>query len=245
MAQEYVVVNEDDVIATPGHLSDAEAASLPLVGTTAWRAINYKSGNNATAGCNVLVTGIGGGVALTALQFAVARGCRVYVTSSDSSKLERAQTELGAIGGVDYKAPDWDWQLGALLPKDRPYLDVVIDGAGGDIVTKTAKLLRPGGMIVQYGMTAGPKMDWSMAAVLKNVELRGTTMGSRDEFREMVAFVDEHKIKPVVSKVIKGLDNLDAIDGLFEDIKYGRQFGKLVIELDWGHGATEKEESRL
>ena len=69
-----------------------------------------------------------------------------------------------------------------------------------------------------------------MSAVLKNIEFKGSTMGSRKEFAEMVAFVKEKKLTPVVSRVVQGLD-LDAIDGLFEDMKKGSQFGKLVIEL--------------
>lgn len=70
-----------------------------------------------------------------------------------------------------------------------------------------------------------------MNAVLKNLELRGSTMGSRKEFKDMVAFVNDKKIKPIVSRSVKGIDNLKDIDGLFEDIKNGSQFGKLVIEL--------------
>jgi D-arabinose 1-dehydrogenase-like Zn-dependent alcohol dehydrogenase len=97
--------------------------------------------------------------------------------------------------------------------------------------------IQPGGIIVQYGMTVSPKMDWSMAAVLNNIELRGTTMGSRQEFKDMVAFVNEHKIKPVVSRVVKGgLGNVEGIDGLFEEIRQGSQFGKLVVEV-----STEKD----
>ena len=80
-------------------------------------------------------------------------------------------------------------------------------------------------------MTLSPKMDWSMNAVLKNIELRGSTMGSRKEFEDMVAFVNAKQIKPIVSRTIKGLDNIKDIEGLFDDIKKGSQFGKLVIEV--------------
>lgn len=82
-----------------------------------------------------------------------------------------------------------------------------------------------------YGMTLSPKMDWLMGAVMKNIELRGSTMGSRKEFKEMVEFVKEKKIKPVVSRVVKGLDNMPEIESLFDDMKRGAQFGKLVIEV--------------
>ena len=88
-----------------------------------------------------------------------------------------------------------------------------------------------GGIVVQYGMTVGPKMDWLMSANLRNLELRGTTMGSRKEFKEMVEFVNEKKIRPVVSRVVKGIDNIKEIDELFDEMKTGSQFGKLVIEI--------------
>ena len=70
-----------------------------------------------------------------------------------------------------------------------------------------------------------------MPAVLKNIELKGSTMGSRKEFHDMVAFVAEKKITPVVSRTVRGLENLDEINTLFEDMKNGTQFGKLVIEI--------------
>ncbi|KAI1468811.1 NAD(P)-binding protein [Daldinia caldariorum] len=236
--QDFAVVPADELELAPAHLSAPEAAALPLVGLTAWRALVTKgfgsgaisSSADSVAGRNVLVTGIGGGVALSALQFGVALGCNVYVTSSSAAKLERARA-LGARGGVCYTDAAWDKQLAAQLPRERPYLDVVVDGAGGDVVARTVRLLRAGGVISIYGMTAGPKMDWLMQAVMKNIELRGTTMGSRAEFRDMVEFVRKHQIRPVVSRVVKGLDNLQAVDGLFDDIRHGKQFGKLVIEI--------------
>lgn len=229
-AQDYLVCSEDDVEPAPAHLTPAEGAALPLVGLTGWRALVTKTGGNARPGRNILVTGIGGGVALQVLQFAVALGCNVYVTSGDQAKIEKA-IKLGAKGGVSYRDKDWDKQLVKVLPADRPYLDAVIDGAGGDIVAKTVRSLKPGGVISIYGMTVAPKMDWSMQAVMKNIELRGSTMGSRSEFRDMVKFVEEKKIRPVVSRVAKGLRNLDGVDSLFQEMKDGKQFGKLVIDI--------------
>ncbi|KAI0200127.1 hypothetical protein F4808DRAFT_170117 [Astrocystis sublimbata] len=233
---DYLAVAEDEVEAAPEFLSAPEAAALPIVGITAWRALVIKSGN-AVPGRNILITGIGGGVALSALQFAVALGCNTYVTSGSAAKLSRAK-ELGAKGGVSYRDKDWDKQLANLLPKDRPFLDAVVDGAGGDVIARTQRILKPGGVVSCYGMTVAPRMDWLMPAVIKNIELRGSTMGSRVEFADMVAFVREKKIRPVVSRVVKGLDNLEAIEGLYDDIREGRQFGKLVVLI-----ANEERES--
>ena len=228
--QEVIAVPADDVEPAPEHLSNAEAAALPLTGLTAWRAFITKSGN-AEPGRNILVTGIGGGVALMLLLFAVAKGCNVFVTSSSAEKINRAKG-LGAKGGAIYKDEGWPKTLQKQLPKDRPFLDAVIDGAGSDIVGSTWKLMKPGGVIVSYGMTSMVQPTLPMQAVLKNIELKGSTVGSRREFKEMVRFVSEKRIRPVMERVvISEIDNLNAIEGLFDDLKEGRQFGKLVVEL--------------
>ena len=141
-AQEIVCVNENEVELAPEHLTPAEAAALPLTGLTGWRALVTKSGN-AEKGRNILITGIGGGVALNVLQFAVAMGANAYVTSGSEEKLEKAK-EMGAKGGVSYKVDSWEKDLKKLLSKDRPYIDTIIDGAGGNIIAKAARLLKVG-----------------------------------------------------------------------------------------------------
>jgi len=115
--QEVVCVEESEVEEAPSHLSPAEAAALPLTGLTGWRAFVTKSGN-AEAGKNILVTGIGGGVALNVLQFAVAKGCNVYVTSGDEAKIEKAKN-MGAKGGVNYKTEGWEKGRGVGGERDR------------------------------------------------------------------------------------------------------------------------------
>ena len=231
--QEVIAVPINDVQLAPEHLSDAEVAALPLAGLTAWRAFSTKS-SSAAPNRNILVTGIGGGVALMVLLFATAVGCNVFVTSSSTAKIARAK-ELGATNGVVYTDGDgWPKVLRKMLPKDRPFLDAVIDGAGGDVVGSTWKLLRAGGVVVSYGMTSLSQPAMPMQAVMKNIELRGTTMGSQKEFAEMVHFVNDKKIKPVVDRVVGDIENLAAIDGLYDDLKEGRQFGKLVVQIAVG-----------
>ena len=137
---EMVTIDAAELEEAPSHLSSMEAAALPLTGLTAWRAVMVKS-NNAKPGRNILITGIGGGVALMALSFAVSAGANVYVTSGNEEKLKKAK-DLGVAGGVNYKEKDWEKQLLGQLPKDRKYLDAIIDGAGGDIVEKGVKMLK-------------------------------------------------------------------------------------------------------
>ncbi|KAI9762028.1 MAG: hypothetical protein M4579_000664 [Chaenotheca gracillima] len=241
--QELVTVDAAEVEEAPIHLTSVEAAALPLTGLTAWRAVFTKSGN-AKPGHNLLITGIGGGVALMALQLASANGCNVYVTSGSEEKIQKAR-ELGAQGGVNYRAEGWEKELVKQLPASRKYIDAVIDGAGGDTVDKSARFLKPGGVIVSYGMTTGPKMNYSMGAVLKNIEVRGSTMGSREEFSSMISFISAKLLRPIISRAVhpgEGFADLSVIDSLFEDMKSGKQFGKLVVDI-LKEGGEEK--SRL
>ncbi|RMX91794.1 hypothetical protein D0867_14825 [Hortaea werneckii] len=217
---ETVTIEASELEEAPKHLSSVEAAALPLTGLTAWRAVMTKS-QQAKPGRNILITGIGGGVALMALLFASAAGANVFVTSGSEEKLKKAKA-MGAAGGVNYKEEGWEKKLVAQLPADRKKLDAIIDGAGGEIA---------GGVIVVYGMTISPKMPFLMSAVLQNIDVRGSTMGSRKEFADMVKFVDQKNLKPIISRTVFGLDNIDGINSLFEDMKSASQFGKLVVEV--------------
>ncbi|KAL1884564.1 hypothetical protein Plec18167_002154 [Paecilomyces lecythidis] len=230
--QEYAAIDEGELEEAPEHLTDAEAAALPLTGLTGWRALITKGGErNSSSGSAVLITGIGGGVALMVLRFAVARGAAVFVTSSSEEKIKKA-IELGAKGGVNYKEEGWEKKLLSQLPAGKSSFDAIIDGAGGDAIEKGVKLLKAGGVISVYGMTVSPKMPFLMQAVLKNIDVRGSTMGSRKEFKDMVEFVKQKKIRPIVSRVVNtGLDDIAGLDSLFEDMKQAKQFGKLVIEF--------------
>lgn len=141
-AVEKLVVDAREVEEAPEHLTSNEAAALPLAGLTAWRAVMTKSGSQMQPGRNILITGIGGGVAVMALLFAVAAGANVYVSSGSAEKISLATKKLGAKGGVNYHEKDWDAKLKAMLPSERPKLDAIIDGAGGDVVQRGVKLLR-------------------------------------------------------------------------------------------------------
>lgn len=138
--QEWIVVDQSEVEEAPGHLTSVEAAALPLTGLTAWRALVTKSGN-AVEGNNILITGAGGGVALMAVTYAVSMGINVYVNAASKGRIAQA-VKMGAKGGVLFSDADWPDQLKAMLPRDRPFLDSVIDGAGADIVAKTMKILK-------------------------------------------------------------------------------------------------------
>ena len=142
---EMVCVDADEVVLAPKHLSDEEAAALPLAGLTAWRAVYVKALDVVRPGNNILVTGIGGGVALMVLMLAQASGANVYVTSGKEEKLQRAE-QLGASGGVNYRDALWDAKLLKMLPAERKWMDAVIDGAGGNLGEKAVNILRVGAL---------------------------------------------------------------------------------------------------
>ncbi|KAG8911082.1 hypothetical protein FRC00_007099 [Tulasnella sp. 408] len=253
---EYVVVDRDEVIEVPEHLSFEEAAAWPCCGITAWRWVDERvESGNATytfghrramfvkgalkAGQNVLITGAGGGVALQCLQLAVAAGANVYVTSGDQAKIDNA-VSLGARGGVIYKNASWPAELGALLKTNaengsaKPLLDLVIDQGGGDICAQTSKIIKNGGIISCFGMHGARGINFTMREVLKNIELKGSTLGSQKELEEATQFIAQHKIKPIISEIIEGLDDANKA---FDLLQKGTVMGKIVVRISSPEGA--------
>jgi len=233
----YVIVERDQVIPTPAHLEDVHAAAWPIGGVTAWRAIVVNA--RVSCGHTVLITGIGGGVALLALQLCVALGARVYVTSGSDDKLARAVT-LGAAGGVNYRHEEWPKALEKLL--GGTLLDSVIDSAGGPISQQVGRVLRPGGRIVLYGMSAAQQVPFTMREVLRNQQLIGSTMGSKADLQAATDFIAEHRITPVISRVLDGLEN--AGEG-FDLLARGDNFGKIVIRMDSDSSHPESRKAKL
>ncbi|KAF9257984.1 NAD(P)-binding protein [Marasmius fiardii PR-910] len=225
---EYVVVSREYVLPSPSHLDDAHVAAWPLAGVTAWRATMING--LVSADQNVLITGIGGGVALTALQLCIAKGANVFVTSGSPEKIQKAE-KLGAKGGVSYKDSNWGKNLQALLKKttESGQLDVVIDAGGGDVMGIVGNALKQGGRVVCYGMHANPEIKFTMRQVMRNQKLLGSTMGSVADLKSATEFVAQHRIVPVISTVLDGLDKAE--DG-FKMLNEGDQFGKVVIKVD-------------
>ena len=217
---EKIAVPTNHVFPKPAHLSWAEAAALPLAGLTAYRALFTKG--RCKAGDKVLITGIGGGVALFALQFAKAVGAEVWVNSSSDEKIARAIT-LGATGGANYKTPDWNKQLEA-----AGGFDIVIDGAGGEGFGTVLKLCKPGARVVSYGGTIGVVPNFSPQILFwKQLEVLGSTMGTAEEFAAMLDFVAGHQIHSVVDQIFALQDGAQA----FQRMEAGGQFGKIVLAV--------------
>lgn len=218
---EYVKVPVRNLVEKPAHLSFEEAAALPLAGVTAFRALVARG--QVRSGEKVLITGIGGGVALFALQFAVAAGAEVLVTSGSAGKLDKAMA-MGASGGVNYHEKDWAERLKTLAGA----FEVIIDGTAGDGLNDLFDLAAPGGRVVLYGATRGnPSQVVARRIFWKQLNVLGSTMGSPEDFGTMVRFVERHGIRPVVERAFR----LEEGEAAFRWMEEGRQFGKIVLRI--------------
>ncbi len=218
---EYIVVDVDRLHKKPSHLSLDVAAALPLGGVTAYRA-TFTHGQ-VKEGDNVLISGVGGGVAQFAFLYAIAVKANVYCTSGNERKLEEAK-KLGAKAGYNYKEQGW---LKEALTASGGF-NVIIDSAGGDQINDFIKVLKPGGIIVFYGATNGlPKTLDLFRLYWSQGRLQGSTMGSDKEFVEMIKFTETYKIQPIIDSKRP----LNKIVSAFDDMKDGKQFGKLLISI--------------
>ncbi len=218
---ENVCVPRASLHPKPEHLDWEQAAALPLAGVTAWRVLFTRC--QLRPGEKVLVSGIGGGVALVALQFALAAGAQVWVTSGSADKLEKA-IGLGAKGGALYREADWD----KALRRQAGGFDVVVDSAGGDGFAALVGLCNPGGRLGLYGGSMGKINGLSPQIIFwKQLSLLGSTMGTGRDFKNMLAYVAKHRIVPVVDRVFPLAEGNDA----FERMHQGEQFGKIVLSI--------------
>lgn len=218
---EYVCVPRANVYDTPEHLTDEQAAALPLAGSTAYRAVFTRG--EVQGGENVLITGIGGGVQTFALLFAVAAGANVFVTSGSDAKLDCAR-ELGAKGAANYKTdPEWN----KTLRKAAGHFDMIVDSAGGDTFARALTTVRPGGRVVTYGGTNGDAKIKMFPVFWNQIDIRGSSMGSPRDFAAMLSFVSQHRIVPVVDKVFPIAEAAQAALRM----QRADQFGKIVLSL--------------
>jgi zinc-binding alcohol dehydrogenase/oxidoreductase len=216
---EFVKIDAEYLYPKPAHLSWEQAAAIPLAGVTAYRALFTKG--KAKKGDKVLIVGVGAGTGSFALQFAVAAGCQVFVTSGTNEKIEAAK-KLGAAAGVNYKAQDWAEQLKQLAGG----FDVIIDSALGEGFAKLLDLSNSGARIVFFGGTAGnlPALD-GRKIFWKQLQILGTTMGTQEDFKAMLDLINEHKIVPVVDEVFDLADAEKAV----RKMDNSAQFGKIVL----------------
>ncbi len=220
---EAVVVPAANLAPKPAHLSWAASAALPLTFVTAWRLLLDRGG--LRAGETVLIHGIGGGVALACLQLAKMAGARVFVTSRSEAKLERAR-ELGA----DEVIPS-----GATLAREvrrltgKRGVDVVVDTVGQATWLSSLKAAAKGGRILTCGATTGPNPAEEIRLIFWNqLSVIGSTMGSDEDWRQMLGAVRANRLKPIIDTVVPFEEGQTA----YERLAGGDQFGKIVLSIE-------------
>jgi NADPH:quinone reductase-like Zn-dependent oxidoreductase len=211
---ERVAVPAQNLVPKPAGLSFDEAACLPTAWLTAYRMLFTQSG--LKPGDTVLVQGSGGGVATALIALARAAGFRVWATSRDEAKRARA-VELGA-----HQA----FESGARLPER---VDAVMETVGQATWSHSCKALRPGGTLVICGATSGqaPKSAELNRIFFLQLRVQGSTMGTRAELAELLSFLDNTGVRPVVDQM---LPLAQARDG-FAAMNDGDVFGKIVFTV--------------
>lgn len=220
---ELVPVPATNVYPIPEHLSFEQAAALGTTFITAYRMLFTRG--RLRSGEWVLITGIGGGLALSLFQLARPVAGKVFVTSSSSAKLERA-IQMGADGTINYRDEDVGKAVRALTGKRG--VDLVVDSAGGEAMDAALRALRKGGRLVNAGATAGNPASLDVRRLFWNqLEVIGSTMGSARDVSDMLRAVAGSRLEPIVH----GTYPMDRADEALRELDDGDQFGKIVVSL--------------
>lgn len=217
---EYLDAHENDLVASPPHLTDVEAATLPVAALTAWHAVAELG--VVRAGDTVVVQTTGG-VAVFAMQFAQALGARVIVVSRSEDKLRRT----GAWATIDSAAtPEWDQQVLALTGGAGARL--VLDMGLTDSLRRSARAAAYEGTVAIIGVVQEQTNPLDIYTVMnKNLNVRGVETGSRAMFERMNRFMLEHDIHPVIDAVYQ-MDDVDEVDAALDHLGFS-PYGKVVL----------------
>src|SRR5574341_135628 len=194
---QYVKLPAANCFPIPAGYSFEEAAAFPLVFITVWRMVITNA--DLKPGETMLIIGVGGGVASATLQVAKKIGARVIVTSGSDAKLARAKN-LGADHGINHRKDDFVKVVNSLT--ENCGVDVVLDSVGGEVWQKSLASLASGGRLVTCGATAGGQPNDDIAAIFsKQLKIYGSTLGSREEFLQLMSFLSATQIKPIIDSV--------------------------------------------
>jgi len=220
---EYVKLPAANCFPVPRGYSFEQAAALPLVFITVWRMVITNA--ELKPGESILIIGIGGGVASATLQVAHKLGARAIVTSRSDAKLARAR-ELGAYHGINQGKEDIVSAVKDLTAGRG--VDVAVDCVGGEIWRKSVASLGRGGRLVTCGATAGGEPHDDIAALAaKQLKIYGSTLGSREEFRQLLSFLEASRITPVIDSIFP----LKEAAAAQRRVETAQQFGKVVLRI--------------
>jgi NADPH:quinone reductase-like Zn-dependent oxidoreductase len=220
---EYVVANADKLMRMPDGFDFVTAAAGPLAYQTAWRAIVKRAKLQKEEG--VLVLGASGGVAVAAIQISKMLGARVFAVTSSAEKMEKVR-QIGADFAVDRTASNPFEEIRQLT--NGSGVDLVVENVGASTWGESQKILRKGGRIVTYGRTTGREAITNLSLLFWNEQTHiGSTMGSLNDFREVMELIFNGTIKPVIDAVYP----LEEAAEAYARYERGEQFGKIVLTI--------------
>lgn len=222
---EFMIIHEDSAVPAPASMSDEEASTLPIAALTAWYALTDVA--HLESGQTVLVQGTGG-VSIFAAQIAIAHGARVIVTSSKDENLAKVKALLNSdkVEGINYRThPDWSAKVLELT--GGLGADVTIDVAGGNGINQSVAATKVQGVIAQVGFLTGQTTALDlMPLIFRQTTIRGIAVAPRTSFERMNVFLNAHRIKPVIDRVYRFEEAVQA----FAHLARG-PFGKVVISI--------------
>ncbi|KAK2750521.1 hypothetical protein FQN55_002122 [Onygenales sp. PD_40] len=231
----HVIFPEDGLVKIPAHLSWAEAACLPCAALTAWSGLNTQE-KHITAADSVLLQGTGG-VSILALKLAAQAGATILLTSSSDAKLTQAQSLISSqqnskLIPINSRTQP-DWEEAALAHTAGRGVDVVLDNGGAQTLMQSLKAVRQRGMISQIGYLGeqdGKYLEGVVAVLIdKAVNWRGVNCGSRLDFEDLIAFVENHQMRfnDIIDKTFK----FEEAEAAIQYLGSGAHLGKVVIEV--------------
>lgn len=219
-----LVLSQEAVVHAPHSLTDSEAATLTCAGVTAWNALFVQGGGQP--GARVLILGTGG-VAVWALQLALAAGLDPIITSSSDEKLEVARA-MGARAWVNYRtSPQWHNDI--LRITGGQGVDLVLEVGGEHTLPRSIAATRPGGKIIVIGGLSGfggARIE-PHSLIFGAKTLSAVQVGSRAMLQDLVGFVDQRGIKPVIAQEF----SFSEVGRAYELLASGNAFGKVVITM--------------
>ena len=219
---EFQILGEHNVVPTPRDMSDIEASTLPIAALTPWFVL--REYRKVKPGDTVLIQGTGG-VSIFAIQLASALGARVIVTSSSDEKLVRAR-ELGATDTINYRTTP-DWAATVLEMTDGQGVDVVLDVVGGDGLRDSVRATKGNGLVAVIGFLQGQSTTLDLMDIIwHQAQIQGIAVGHLRAFQDLVTFLEDHTIHPVIDTVYPFEDARAAYDQLARGA-----FGKIVIHV--------------
>ena len=220
---EYVVVPAVNVLKISDTVPAEIAAAYTLATLTAWRMVVTRA--NVGPGDEVLIWGIGGGVAQAAMRIAKKRGARVWVTSGNDEKLARAK-DLGADETLNHNQVNVGKEIRARTGKRG--VSVVIDSVGQASWDSSLVALGRAGRLVTCGGTSGAIVQTDVRRLFWNQwTIMGSTMGNQSEFRTVVDELNAGELTPVIDSVYDLASGREA----FDRMATGQQFGKIVVRV--------------